>query len=99
MAFLELIQRRCIVDGGGLCRTQVLEANDLGAVAAAFDVCLRRTVTSLASMLIALQQRRVRRAGRMLIPNLFVTGFADVGFGVLAGYLAWKRSRCLRRRT
>lgn len=41
-------------DGCGLRRTQLLEANDLGGVAAAFHMRLRWAVAALASMLIAL---------------------------------------------
>src|SRR5215469_8392828 len=60
-------------------------------------MCLRRTVTCLASMLIALQQRGVGRAGKVLFPDLLVAGLADVRLGVLARCLARKRGRRLRR--
>ena len=50
-------------------------------------------------MLIALQQRGVGRAGKVLFPDLLVAGLADVRLSVLAGCLARKRGRRLRRCT
>jgi hypothetical protein len=38
-----------------LRRTQLLKANDLGGIAAAVNMGLRRTVTSLASVLVAFE--------------------------------------------
>ena len=42
-------------DGCRFRRTQLLEANDLGGIAAAVNMGLRRTVTSLASVLVAFE--------------------------------------------
>jgi hypothetical protein len=42
-------------DRGGLRRRQGLKADDLAYIAAAFDMGLRRSVTRLAPMLVALQ--------------------------------------------
>ena len=47
---------------------------------------LRRTVTRLAAVLIALKQGGVRRTGKMLLPDFFVASFTDVGLGVLAAF-------------
>jgi hypothetical protein len=70
--------RRC------LGRTQRLETNDLGRIAPAVNVGLCRTMTSLAAMLTALEQRGVRRTGEVLVPHFLVTCLANVGVGVLA---------------
>jgi hypothetical protein len=51
-------QRRLVAlgaDGCCLRRTQLLKANDLGGIAAAVNMGLRRTVTSLASVLVAFE--------------------------------------------
>ena len=71
-------------DGCCLRRAQRLEANDLGDIAAAVDVRLRRAMTGLASVLVALEQRCVRSVGEVLVPDFLVAGLADVGLGVLA---------------
>jgi len=63
---------------------QRLETNDLGDIAAAVNVGLCRAMASLASMLIALEQRGVRRTGEVFIPHFLVTGLANLGVGVLA---------------
>ena len=69
-----------------LRRTQRLETNDLGDIAAAVNVRLTRPVTSLASMLIALEQRGMRRAPRSrLSPHFLVTRLANVGLSAYAG--------------
>src|ERR1039457_823494 len=71
-------------DGRRRRRSQRLEANDLGDVAAAVNVGLRRTMTRLASVLVALQQCRVRSVGEVLVPDFLVTSLADAGLSVLA---------------
>lgn len=70
---------RCRLGG-----TQRLKTNDLGDIAAAVNVRLARPVTSLASMLIALEQSGMRRTREVLVPQFLVTCLANVGFGVLA---------------
>ena len=45
---------------------------------------LAGTMAALASVLVALQQRGMRSAGKVLLPDFLMAGFADVGFGVLA---------------
>ena len=77
-----------------LGRTQGFETNDLGGIAAAVNVGLRRTMTSLAAMLIALEQRGVRRTGEVLVPHFLVTCLANFGVGVLAAGRAGERGRC-----
>jgi hypothetical protein len=67
-----------------LCWTQRLEANDLGDIASAVNMCLRRTVTSLATMLVAFQQRGVWSIGEVLVPDILVASLADISLGVLA---------------
>ena len=71
-------------DGNSLRWSQCLEADDLGNVASAVNVRLRRTMAGLASMLVALEQRRMRSVGEVLVPDFLVTSLADVGLGVLA---------------
>src|SRR5208283_4105079 len=77
-------------------RTQLLKANDLGDVSAAVNVGLRRAVTSLASMLIAFEQRGMRSIRKVFVPDFLVAGLANVCVGVLAAGRAGKRSRSLR---
>ena len=81
-----------------LGRTQRFETNDLGGIAAALNVGLCRTMTSLAAMLIALEQRGVRRTGEVLVPDFLVAGLANLGVGVLAASRSGERSGCLRSR-
>jgi len=69
-------------DGRSLRRAQGFEADDLRDIAPAVNVRLRRAVTSLASVLVALQQCRMRRVEEVLGPNFFVTGLADIIIGV-----------------
>jgi len=78
--------------------TQRLETNYLGDIAAAINVRLTRPVTSLASMLIALEQRGMRRTREVLVPHFLVTRLANVGFGVLAASRSRERGGCLRSR-
>jgi hypothetical protein len=77
---------------------QRLETNDLGDIAAAVNVGLCRAMASLASMLIALEQRGVRRTGEVFIPHFLVTGLANLGVGVLAAARSGERGGCLRSR-
>jgi len=81
-----------------LGRTQRFETNDLGDIAAAVNVRLCRTVTSLAAMLVALEQRGMRGTGEVFVPYFLVTCFANVGVGVLAARRSEERGRCLRSR-
>src|SRR5271165_105706 len=83
-------------DRSGLGRTQRFEADDLGDVAAAINMGLTGAVTALASVLAALQQRGVRSARKVFLPDFLVAGFADVGFGVRAARRARESGRCLR---
>src|SRR5208283_6038620 len=85
-------------DRCGFDRTQLLKANDLGEVPAAVHVGLRRTVTALASMLVAFEQRRMRSISKVLVPNLLMARLANVSFGVLACSRAGQRGGCLRIR-
>ena len=62
---------------------QGFEADDLGDVAAAIDMRLPGTVTSLASVLVALQKRRMRSSCKVFIPDFLVAGLADIGWRVL----------------
>ena len=78
--------------------TQRFKTNDLGGVAAAVNMGLRRTVTSLTSMLTALEQRRVRRVREVLVPYFLVAGLANVGVGVLDASRSGERGGCLRSR-
>lgn len=71
-------------DRRALRRAQGLEANDLGGIAAGRHVGLPGTVAVLTSMLFAFQQRRVRRAGKMLFPDVLVAGLANVVGGISA---------------
>lgn len=77
-----------------LGRAQCLEPNDLGDIASAINMRLTGPMAGLASVLIALQQRRMWGAGEVLFPHVLVAGLADIRFCVLAG--AWP---CQRRRT
>ena len=79
-----------------LGRTQRFETNDLGDIAAPVNVGLCRTVTSLASMLIALEQRGVRRTREVLVPHFLVTCLTNLGIGVLAAGRPRQRGGCLR---
>ena len=93
-------QTRLVALGADRCRlrrAQIFEADDLGDVAAAIDVGLAGTVTSLASMLIALQQGRMRCAGEVLLPDLLMTALANVGWSVLVARRVGKGVRGLRR--
>ena len=63
--------------------TQSLETNDLGGVAAALNVGLCGTVTSLAAMLVALKQRGMWRPREVLVPDFLVAGLANLGVCVL----------------
>ncbi len=83
----------------GFSRTQGFEADDLGDVATAIHVGLPRTVATLASMLVAFQQRVMRSARKVFLPDFLVTGFADVRFGVLAAGRAGQCCGCLGSRT
>lgn len=71
-------------DGRGLSWAQRLKANDLCDIAAAIDVSLSGTMTSLTPMLIALQKCGMRRASEVLVPDLLVTGLANIRRGVLS---------------
>jgi hypothetical protein len=71
-------------NGNCLRRTQRFEANNLCDVAAAVHMRLCGAMASLATVLVSLEQRRVRRTGKMLLPDLLMAGFADVGVSVLA---------------
>ena len=74
-----------------LGRTQGFKTDDLGGIAAAVNMGLCRSMTSLAAMLIALEQRGVRRAGEVLLPYFFVACLADLGVGVLAARRSGER--------
>ena len=65
-------------NGRGFGRTQVLEADDLGYIAAAIHVRLAWTVARLAAMLVAFQKRRVGRTGKVLVPDFLVAGLANI---------------------
>ena len=78
--------------------TQRFKTNDLGGIAAAVNMGLRRTVTSLTSMLTALEQRRVRRVREVLVPYFLVAGLANVGVGILDASRSGERGGCLRSR-
>lgn len=82
----------------GLSWTQGFEADDLGDVAAAIHVGLAGTVTALASMLAALQQRGVGSARKVLVPHFLMAGLADVSFGVLSTGRAGQGGGGLRSR-
>ena len=82
----------------GLSWTQGFEADDLGNVAAAIHVGLAGTVTALASMLAALQQRGVGSARKVLVPHFLMAGLADVSFGVLSTGRAGQGGGGLRSR-
>ena len=73
-----------LVQIAAVCRTECLEANDLRDVAAAVNVRLRRAMAGLASVLVALEQRRVRSVRKVLVPNFLVARLANFGFSVLA---------------
>ena len=82
----------------GLRRSQGLKPDDLAGIAAAFDVRLRRTMTRLAAMLIALQQRRMRSVCEVFLPDFLMTRLADVGLGILSTRRTRQRSfRCSGR--
>jgi hypothetical protein len=66
-------------------RLQRLKPNDLGDIAAAFHMGLPRTVTGLASMLVALQECGMRGVGEMLVPNLLMATLADIRVGIAGG--------------
>lgn len=83
-------------DRRGLGRTQGFETNDLGGIAAAVNVGLRGAVTSLTSVLIAFEQRGVRRTREVLVPHFLVTRLANVSVGVLAARRSRERGGCLR---
>ena len=85
-------------DRRSLCRAQRLEANDLGDVAAAVNVRLGGTVAGLASVLVALKQRRMRSAGEVLVPDLLVAGLADVILRILPSGRKGQHSGGLRGR-
>src|SRR5664279_3340997 len=55
-------------DGRGLGRRQSFETNNFADVASAINVCLRRSVTGLASVLLTFQQRRMWSISKMLVP-------------------------------
>ena len=71
--------------------TQGLEPNDLGGIATTVYVGLRRTMTRLASMLVALKQCRMRSIGEVLVPDFLVTRFADVIVRILGSTRSWER--------
>ncbi len=64
--------------------TQLLKANDLGRVATTVNVRLPGSVTSLASMLVALEQRCMWCARKMLVPHFLVARLANFCVGVWA---------------
>jgi len=76
-----LVARR--TDRSSLCRSQSLEADDLRDIATALDMRLRGAVAGLASVLVTLKQHRMRRAGKVFLPNLLVAGLADLGVSIL----------------
>lgn len=78
--------------------TQLLKANDLGRVATTVNVRLPRSVTSLASMLVALEQRCMWCARKVLVPHFLVARLANFCVGVWAACRAGKRGGCLRAR-
>jgi hypothetical protein len=78
-------------DGSGLRRTQRFEADDLGDVTTAIHMGLRGAMARLTAMLAALEQRRMRGAGKVLLPNLLMAGLAHIGVGVLAAARAGNR--------
>jgi hypothetical protein len=80
-----------------LSGTQGFESDDLGDVTTAVNVRLSRAVTCLAPVLIPFQKRGVWRSCKVFIPNLLVTGLADVSFGVLSGRRTGQSLRSLRR--
>ena len=57
-------------------------ATSTADVAAAVNVCLGWAVTGLATVLVALQQRGVRCACEVFVPNLLVAGLADIVRGI-----------------
>src|SRR5215472_3162869 len=71
-------------DAGGLGGSQRLKTNDLGDIAATVDVRLARPVTTLATVLIAFEQRVVWGGCEVLFPYLLMAGLADVVGGVSA---------------
>jgi hypothetical protein len=76
-------------NGGCLGRTQSFKANDLGDVSTTIHMGLRGAMAGLATMLIAFEQRRMRSTGKVLVPDLLVTGFANVGLSVRAHGRTW----------
>ena len=78
-------------DRSSLRRSQGLEADDLRDIATALNMRLRGAVASLASVLVTLKQRRMRRAGKVLLPNFLVTRFADVIVRILGSSRRWER--------
>jgi len=80
-----------------LRRTEGLEADDFGGIAAAVNVGLSGTVAALTSVLVALQQRGVRSAGKVLLPQLLMAGLANAGLSVLAASRSRQSGRTLRR--
>ncbi len=79
--------------------TQLFKANNFGGITAALNVGLRGAVTSLTTVLIAFQQRRMRSSREVLVPDFLVAGLASVGLGVLGGGRAGERGGCLRSRS
>src|SRR5271167_2226584 len=82
----------------GLSWGQRFEADDFGDVAAAINVGLSRTMAALASVLAALQQRGMRSARKVLVPDFLVAGLTDVGLRILATGRAGHGSGCLGSR-
>jgi hypothetical protein len=71
-------------DCGCLSGTEGFEPNDLGDVTAAVNMGLSGTVTSLASVLISLQERSMWSSCKVFVPNFLVAGLANIGLGVLS---------------
>lgn len=62
---------------------QLLEADDLGDIAAAINMGLCRTMAALASVLIALEQRGMGRVRKVLVPHVLMARLANIGRSVL----------------
>lgn len=86
----------------GFRRGEAGEDDDFGLVSAAVDVCAARAMAIFAAVLSILEQRSVRRVGKILLVNVRVAAFACVRankFGARSGVGEMLVVRLLRRRS
>ena len=67
-----------------LGRAECLESDDFGDVASPINMRLAGSMAGLTSVLTSFQEGRMWGSGKVFVPHFLVTGFADIGFRVLA---------------